>query len=389
LEEETIVALTMDQPLTSISALVSQRAVSHGAETILRNKNRGIWKTVTWAQLAERIKGIGTALLASGVARGDVVAILSESCPEAVYADLAILGCGAASVAVDPDDDSDRVCHKLSSSGSRMAFVENEEQLDKILTIRDRCPALSRIVVFDMKGLRDFTDANCVGLSRFVETGGGADWAAAVGSLEANQPAVIQFPRDDLSTGRTLTHGDLMHMVSAAHARLALRPNDDRLAVLRLSDITERVWGLYLALEARCISNYPEGPDTAIENLQELQPTVFGADAVIWDHLHTLAAARVKNATRTQRLAYQWALRAGRLGGPQARFADLLVLHAVRREFGLNKLRLAYVGGAPVGPAAADWARSLGIAVQRVDEPAGGSGQVDERYQALMQNAYV
>ncbi len=99
LEEETIVELTMDQPLTSISALVSQRAASHGGETILRNKNRGIWKTVTWAQLAERVKGIGTALLASGFrpwrCRGDPVGIR----PEAVYADLAILGCGAASVA--------------------------------------------------------------------------------------------------------------------------------------------------------------------------------------------------------------------------------------------------------------------------------------------------
>ena len=75
--------------------------------------------------------------------------------------------------------------------------------------------------------------------------------------------------------------------------------------------------------------------------------------------------------------------------GSRGRLADLLVLQAVRREFGLNRLRLAYVGGAPVGPVALDWARSLGIAIQRVDEPAAGSGQVDERYQALLQNAYA
>jgi hypothetical protein len=69
--------------------------------------------------------------------------------------------------------------------------------------------------------------------------------------------------------------------------------------------------------------------------------------------------------------------------------ADLFVLHAVRREFGLNRLRLAYVGGTPVGPAAMDWARSLGVAIQRIDEFVVGSGQVDERYQALLQNAYA
>jgi long-chain acyl-CoA synthetase len=384
------VELMMDQPSISVSALVSQRAASLGNETILRTKDRGIWKTVTWAQLDAKVREIGMALLAADFARGDVAAILSETRPEAAYADLAILGCGAASVAIDPDDGPDRVCHKLSSSGSRLAFVENEEQLDKLLTIRDRCPALSRIVVFDMKGLRDFTDASCVGLSRFVETRGAADWSASVRAIEADQPAIIQFPRGEgAGIGRTLTHGDLMHMVSAARVRLAIQPKDERLAVLRLSDITERVWGLYLALEARCISNYPEGPDTVIENMRELRPTILGGDAAVWDHLHLLAMAKAKGATASQRLAYEWAMRTGRVGGTKARLADLLVLRAVRRELGLSQLRLAYVGGTSVSPPALDWARCLGVQIQRVDEPVMGAGHEDERYQALMQNAYA
>jgi long-chain acyl-CoA synthetase len=254
--------------------------------------------------------------------------------------------------------------------------------------VRDRCPALARIVVFDMKGLRDFTGPGCDSLDTFSEAAPAADWAAAIRTIEADQPAVIQFPRGD-SLGRTLTHGDLVHMVNAARARLPLQQSDERLVVLRLSDITERVWGLYLALETGCISNYPEGPDTFIENLRELKPTVLGADAAVWGHLQALATARAKSATATQRLVYDWALRAGRTGGPKARLANLLVLQAVRREFGLNKLRLAYVGGTPVPPAAVDWARSLGIAIQRVDEYAVGAGQVDERYQALLHNAYA
>lgn len=380
----------MNQPLSSIPGLIVQRAASHGDEAILRTKNRGIWKTVTWSQLAERVQQIGTALLSADFGRGDVVAILSETRPETVYADLAILGCGAASVAIDPDDDADRALYKLAASGCRLAFVENEEQLDKLLSIRDRCMALSRIVVFDMKGLRDFDDANCVGLARFVETGASVDWGAAVRAIEADQPAVMQFPRGEGSgEGRTLSHGDLMHMVGAARAKLPIEPNDERLAVLRLSDITERVWGLYLALETRCVSNYPEGPDTVMENLRELQPTVLGADAAVWDGLHALAAGRAKDATSAQRFGYEWALRAGRRGGPLGRMADLLVLHAVRREFGLNRVRLAYVGGAAVGSAALDWARSLGITIQRVDEPPMGASALDERYQALMQNAYA
>jgi long-chain acyl-CoA synthetase len=382
------VELIMNQPLISIPALIAQHASSDGEAIILRTKDRGIWKAVTWSQLEAKVRAIGTALLAADFARGDVVAILSETRPEAVYADLAVLGCGAASIAIDPDEEPERVGHLLASGGVRLAFVENEEQLDKVLALRQRCPALSRIVVFDMKGLRDFADADCVSLAAFAETGGGADWAAAVRSIAADQPAVIQFPRGD-SLGRTLTHSDLVHMVGAGRARLPIRNGDERLVVLRLSDITERVWGLYLALETGCISNYPEGPDTMIENLQELQPTVLGADAAVWGHLQALAAARTKAATATQRMTYGWALRAGRLGGSQGRLAGLLVLPAIRREFGLNRLRLGYVGGTPVAPAALDWARSLGIAIQRVDETVAGSAQLDERYQALLQNAYA
>jgi long-chain acyl-CoA synthetase len=382
------VELTMSQSTTSIPGLLSQRVASNGSETILRIKDRGIWRTVTWSQLDAKVREIGVALLSAGFARGDVVAILSETRPEAVYADLAVLGCGAASVAIDPDEEPDRVRHLLSSSGARLAFVENEEQLDKVLTVRDRCPALSRIVVFDMKGLRDFVDASCVSLSDFIQTETPADWSAAVQAIQPDQPAVIQFPRGD-SLGRTLTHGDLVHMMSAARAQLPIRQSDERLVVLRLSDITERVWGLYLALETGCISNYPEGPDTIIENLRELQPTILGADAEVWAHLQALATVRVKAATATQRLVYQWALRAGRAGGLVGRFADLLVLRAVRREFGLNRLRLAYVGGTAVSSAATDWALSLGIAIQRVDDVLLGSGQADERYQALLQNAYA
>lgn len=374
--------------LTSISALVSQRAASAGSETILRTKNRGIWKAVTWEQLDAKVRAIGTALLAAGFGRGDAMAIVSETRPEAAYADLAILGCGAASVAINPDDDADRVRHILSSTVSRVIFVESEEQLDKILTIRGRCPALSHIVVFDMKGLRDFNDAGCISLAAFTETGGAADWTASVQATEADQPAVIQFPRgESTGPGRTITHGDVMQALGAARTHLAIQRNDERLAVLHLADITERVWGLYLALDSGCISNYPEAPDTVIENLQELQPTVLGADAVVWDHLQALATARAAAATSTQRMTYEWAVKAGNRGGAMGLLAGFLVLHAVKREFGLNRLRVAYSGGASVSPRTLDWAASLGIVIRRLDDPGKGGGQFDERRQAQMQNA--
>jgi long-chain acyl-CoA synthetase len=112
------VELKMNQTLTSIPARVRQYAVSHAAETILRTKDRGIWKAITWAQLDSVVVQISSALVANGFGRGDVVAVLSETRPEAAYADLAILGSGAASVAIHPEDEADRLRHMLSKSNS-------------------------------------------------------------------------------------------------------------------------------------------------------------------------------------------------------------------------------------------------------------------------------
>ncbi len=356
----------------------------------MRRKDRGIWKAVSWAQLADQMKAIGGAVLAMDVGRGDAAAIISETRLEAVYADLAIQGAGAASIVIHPDDAADHVRHILHSTGCRLVFVESEEQLDKILTVGDHCPALSRIVIFDMKGLREFTDHRCVSMEAFI-TGysSTADWPAAVKAVVLDQPAIVLFPRDDTSLmSRPLTHREVLRMIEGG-ARLSLRAGDERLAVLRMADITERIWGLYLALTTGCISNYLESPETAVENLQELQPTVLGADAEAWAHLHTRATGLAKAATQVQRWAYAWALRLSRSGSAGAGLAGVLVLHAVRRELGLNKVRVAYVAGAPVGLAALEWARCLGIAIERVDEPASGGGQLDAASQGLMQDAHA
>jgi long-chain acyl-CoA synthetase len=380
-----------DVAFASVPAMVAQQAHAHATETIMRRKDRGIWKAVTWAHLADQVKQIGGAVLAAQISHGDIAAIISETRPEAAYADLAIQGAGAASIMIHPDDANDRIEHILHSSGCRLLFVEGEEQLDKVLPLRQRCPALSRIVIFDMKGLREFSDPACMSLDAFVAgCPFAADWEASIKSVTADQPAVLLFPRDGTSPiGRTLSHREILRMIGTAAQRLSPRPHDERLAVLRMADVTERIWGLYLALATRSISNYLESPETAVENLQELQPTVLGADAEAWAHLHARATGSAKAATRLQRLAYGWALRAGRLGGGSAALAGTLVLHAVRRELGLNKVRLAYVAGEPIGGATLDWARSLGIAIQRIDEPVASGDQPDARHQPLMQNVHA
>ena len=140
----------------TIPALLSQQVATYGSETILRKKDRGIWNKVSWSDLDIQVRAIGQGLRAAGLARGEAVAVLSETRPEFVYADLAILGCGAISVAINTDEDATRVGAILRETAVTVAIVEGEEQLDKVLGVRANCPELRLIVIVDMKGLREF-----------------------------------------------------------------------------------------------------------------------------------------------------------------------------------------------------------------------------------------
>ena len=381
MEEEAAVALTNGD---TICAILARHATAHAGEVILRKKDRGIWRSVTWADFADHIAQIAAGLHHAGFTAGQVAGVLSYTRPEAASADLAILSVGGTSLAIHPDEEQEQLGHILRSTECSLLFVENEEQLDKALSVRATCPSLQRIVIFDMKGLREFSDPQCGSIAQFRVSS-----PLPAVTVTPDTKALLLFPLGEKGgRARSLTHGDITHLLTEAGALLRLRPGDERLAVLPMSTLTEHVLGLYLALQTRSVSNYLESPETALENLQEVQPTVFGADAEAWSVLHQRVGHNAAGATRLQGALYRWAVAAGQRGGVVAGIARLLVLHAVRRELGLNRLRLAYVCGASVPHDALGWAKALGITIQRLDTPAPRGASVDARSQALLKEAY-
>ncbi len=351
---------------STIPALLSQQVATFGSETILRKKQRGIWNAVTWSDLDVMVREIGQGLRGAGLAHGDAVAVLSDTRPELAYADLAILGCGAASVAIRPVDEAPRVGDILRETNAAFAIVEGEEQLDKVLGVRADCPALRQIVIIDMKGLRDFRDPACCSLAELIAGGAGQpDWRTATASVAPDQTAIVLF--DATGPGRSVTHAEVMRLIEETGADLGVRPGDERLAVLPMADPTERVLGLYLSLKHRIVSNYLENPETATENLREVKPTVFGADSEAWERLHARITAQSEAATGVQKMLYQWAIGAGASGGLSGSLANLLVLPAVRGQLGFGRLRVAFVGDRAIPPDIDHWARALGITVRLIN----------------------
>src|SRR5258706_10290373 len=142
-----------------------------GDRPAIREKKFGIWQPTSWRQWLQISKDIAFALHASGFKPGDVGSILSNAVPEWVYADMGILCAGGVSSGIYPTDSAVQVEYLLNDSATRVIFAEDEEQLDKILACRARCPTLQMIVVFDMEGLSAFSDPMVLSLAEFMALG--------------------------------------------------------------------------------------------------------------------------------------------------------------------------------------------------------------------------
>ena len=337
--------------LSTLPALLADRAATAAEVVILRHKDRGIWKPVTWAMLAARVAALAGALAADGFSPGDTGAVLSDARVEWVMADLALQTAGGASAGLSPLADAATLTRQLREIGATTVFVENEEQLDKLWSARAACPALRRIVVFDMKGLRGLDDAAVVGLPGFT----GSPLPPATPPAEA--PAAILLTE---GRGRKVpqSHRQLADTLAAAAARFTPQPGAARLAMLPPSCTAERVLGLYLSLATGTVTHFGESADTLEANLREVQPKVLLAAPAQWKRFHDRATRAAAAATLPQRALLRGALRlahggAGGIARP--------VLTPLRRALGLERLRLALVVGGAMAPELHAWFRALGI----------------------------
>src|SRR5258707_2363948 len=146
-------------------------AETRGDRPAIREKKFGIWQPTSWRQWLQISRDIAYALHAIGFRPGDVASIIANAVPEWVYADIGILCVGGVSSGIYPTDSAVQVEYLVNDSRTRVVFAEDEEQLDKMLSCRSRCPTLEKIVVFDMEGLSGFSDPMVLSLAEFLALG--------------------------------------------------------------------------------------------------------------------------------------------------------------------------------------------------------------------------
>ena len=368
---------------TSLAKLFVHRVQTRADQTAMCHKRHGIWQHISWGDYGASARSIALGLAALGLRPGEVVAILAESVPEWLFADMGAICAGCVSVGIYPTSSRDQVRYIVNDSGARVVFVEDEEQLDKVLERRGEMPALLRIVVFDMDGLHNFSDPMVIGLADLVGLGKGHDashpdqWQAGVAASAPTQAAIIVYTSGTTGApkGALISHANLLFAIDHWSEFAPTHAGDDTLAFLPLCHMAERLFSAMRPLGYGGVVYFVESPDAVLENLQEVQPTVFLAVPRIWEKLYSLVSVTQEEATALEKWVYRTALDVayrvadrrmaretpGRALRLAYRVADWVALRNTRKLIGLDRARLIGSGAAPISSELMRWYVALGL----------------------------
>ncbi|MGB3068973.1 MAG: long-chain fatty acid--CoA ligase [Ottowia sp.] len=372
----------------TLSAMFWNAVERRGPDTWLREKVLGIWQSWNWTQAGDAVREIAGGLMSLGFSAGDTASILSNTVVEWVLTDLAVLSCGGVSNGIYPTDAPSQVHYLCEDSRTRVLFVEDDEQLDKALSVREQLPLLGKIIVFDMKGLRDLDDPGVMSLQALRELGRAYNTAhpdavrERVAACRPDDLAILVYTSGTTGKpkGAMHTHGGLVYTVRGYNTLIARDSSDECMCFLPLCHIAERMGGEYFSLYTGAKLNFVENPDTVPENVREIAPTVFTAVPRVWEKLYSGVMIALKEGTRLQQVVYGWGIKVGHRiaelvmagkpvpSGLKAQFtvARWLALDNVRKLIGIHRARFLVTGAAPISPELVKWYLALGVPMLEV-----------------------
>jgi long-chain acyl-CoA synthetase len=372
----------------TIPAMFWNGVERRGAQVWMRQKQLGIWRAWTWQQTGEAVREIAGGLMALGFAPAHTASILSNTVVEWVLADLAVLSCGGISNGIYPTDAASQVHYLCDDSATTILFVEDDEQLDKALEVRERLPRLQNIVVFDMEGLRELNDPGVMSLEQLRATGREynaqhpEELAQRVKACRPEDLAILVYTSGTTGKpkGAMHNHRGLVYTVRGYNTLLGQSEQDERMCFLPLCHIAERIGGEYFAMYTGSILNFVENPETVPENVREISPTVFTAVPRVWEKFYSGVMIALKEASPVQQAAYAWGIGVGTqiadkvlAGQPvdgflkfKFKLARWIALNNVRKLIGIHRSRFLVTGAAPISPDLVKWYLALGVPMLEV-----------------------
>jgi long-chain acyl-CoA synthetase len=374
--------------LSTLPRLLQRNAADFGRRTAIREKDRGIWQSYTWAEYLTHVRDFALGLAALGFRRGDRLSVIGDNRPRLYWAQVAAQCLGGASVPVYQDSIAKELAFVWNHADVTMIVAEDQEQVDKVVGLREQLPSLRCVIYDDPRGmlhyrqewLKSFADVEALGRD-FARTHTGYFESA----IEQGKPDELAFVCYTSGTtgnpkGAMLTHANALESARIVLKVEDIRADDDWLAYLPMAWVGDAFYTLVLSLVVGFCANCPESPETVQRDLRELGPTTVLAPPRIWENMLTAVQVKAADAPPLKRWVFERfrsaAERAEILradGKPlplglrlACALGEFFVYGPVRDQLGLRRARWALTGGAPLGPDTFRFFRSIGVNLKQV-----------------------
>jgi long-chain acyl-CoA synthetase len=373
---------------TTFPRLLLQHAAQRPADAAMREKEYGIWQTHSWAAMAQLVEHIACGLHGAGLRRGEHMAVIGANRPRLYATMLAAQALGAIPIPLYQDAVAAECAFPIDNAGVRIAFAEDQEQVDKLLEIRAQCPQLRAIYYDDPRGLRKYSEPGLAPLDDLVAAG----QAFAREHVSFFQAEVEQGRPDDVAAmfftsgttghakGVVHTHRSLLDRGLAGAQFDKLTHREEVLAYLPPAWIGQNIFSYAQWLACGYVVNCPEAAGTVAIDLKEIGPTYYFAPPRVFEALLTTVMIRMEDASWIKRKMFDAFMALARRVGPALMdkqpvgaldrlgyaIGNVLVYGPLRNSLGFSRVRVAYTAGEAIGPDLFIFYRSIGINLKQL-----------------------
>ena len=373
---------------TTFPRLLMQHAKQRPSAPAMREKEYGIWQTLSWADLAKMVSHMACGLHQMGLQRGDHLIVVGSNRPRLYAAMLATQALGAIPIPLYQDAVGAECVFPINNADVKFCVVEDQEQVDKLLEIREQCPQLAHIFFDDPRGLRKYDEPGLASIDELMAAGEvfhGLHPDFVAEQIELAQPddvGAMFFTSGTTGTpkGVVHTHRSLLDRAQAGAEFDRLGPNEEVLAYLPPAWIGQNIFSYAQWLCCGYIVNCPESTATVTIDLKEVGPTYYFAPPRVFEGLLTTVMIRMEDAGAFKRKMFHYFMDIARRVGPakmdgksvglidslQYALGNLMVFGPLRNNLGMSRVRVAYTAGEAIGPDLFSFYRSIGVNLKQL-----------------------